>query len=87
MNREQMLNTIGISGSDFEDFINKYLAFRGSLNPAQISILDRGMPTISEIAQSFGPGCTVADVEAMLQTVPAASGITCVCWMGVHSGN
>ncbi|HTW48893.1 MAG TPA: hypothetical protein VMD92_13155 [Acidobacteriaceae bacterium] len=87
MNRQQMLEMMGISQQDFSDFVTKFLQFRGSLNPAQLSILDRALPTVSEIAQSFGPNCSVGDVEAVLQIAPAAAGIACTCWMGVRSGN
>jgi|HubBroStandDraft_1064217.scaffolds.fasta_scaffold209065_2 hypothetical protein len=87
MTQEQMLADMGISQQDFSDFVTKFLQFRGSLNPAQLSLLDRALPTVSEIAQSFGPDCTAADVEAVLQFAPPAAGIACTCWMGVWSKN
>jgi len=85
MTREQMLSSMGISSHDFQDYIKKFLAFRGSLNSSQISVLDRAMPTAGEIAQSFGPNCSPQDVEALLQVVPPTAGVACICWMGVHA--
>ncbi|MGD0892641.1 MAG: hypothetical protein ABR923_14010 [Terracidiphilus sp.] len=87
MNQEQMLNAMGISEQDFLDFVTKFLEFRSSLAPAQLSLLERALPTISQIAQSFGPDCTVADVEVLLQIAPATNGISCICWMGINPPN
>jgi hypothetical protein len=87
MTQEQMLEAMGISQQDFSDFVTKFEQFRTSLNPAQQGLLDAALPTTSAIAASFGPNCTVADVESLLQLAPTNKVNSYICWMACRPTN
>lgn len=87
MNQEQMLAAMGVSQQDFTDFVIKFEQFRDSLNPAQQALLDSALPSTSAIAASFGPNCTVADVELLLQIAPSNKVTSYVCWMACRPQN
>jgi hypothetical protein len=87
MTQEQMLAAMGISQQDFTDFVTKFEQFRNSLNPAQQALLDSALPSTSQIAQSFGPNCSVEDVEALCQLAPTNKVSCFVCWMTCRPTN
>ena len=87
MNQEQMLAAMGISQQDFSDFVTKFAQFRASLNPAQQAVLDAALPTTSAIAASFGPNCSVTDVEALFNLSPNNKVTAFICWMACRPTN
>jgi hypothetical protein len=72
---------MGISDRDFSDLVNKLATFRNSLNDAQKSLFDNALPTAQDVAQGFGPDCSLSDIQSLLGTAPATQGITCVGWV------
>jgi hypothetical protein len=82
MTREQMLALLGIADADFRDFLTKLAAFRGSLNNDQLAFFHRSLPTVEQVAQAFGPDCSVSDVEQLFTEAPPMNGICCLGWEG-----
>lgn len=82
MTREQMLAQLGISDPDFRDFLTKLAVFRDSLNADQLAFFHRSLPTIQQVAQAFGPDCSIQDVEQLFGEAPPINGICCLGWMG-----
>ncbi len=82
MTREEMLQQMGISDGDFNDYLNKLLAFRDSLNPQQLQLFNRSRVSFDQVAQAFGPGASTSDVEALFAQAPSADGTALVSWGG-----
>lgn len=80
MTREEMLSKLGISDQDFRDFLTKLATFRSSLNPAQLALYHRALPTVDQVAQAFGPDASIQDVENLFAEAPPMNGICCIFW-------
>jgi hypothetical protein len=78
MNRQEMLQQMGLSEEDFADLVNKTTSFRNSLNPAQRAVFDKALPTAQNLASAFSS--TPADVQAHLGDAALPEGIMCVVW-------
>jgi hypothetical protein len=75
-----MLSQLGISDSDFRDYLTKVAAFRSSLNANQLAFFSRTLPTVSQVAADFGPGVTTSDIESLCAEAPPVNGIACIFW-------
>ncbi len=82
MTREEMLEKLGIGDADFRDYLNKVSAFRNSLNPNQLALFHRTLPSVSQVAAAFGPDATESDVESLCAEAPPLHGIACIGWIG-----
>ena len=66
MNREEMLKRLHLSDHELKDLLEKFMAFRNSLNHDQRETLDRSLPRLKEALESFGPGATKEELEKHL---------------------
>jgi hypothetical protein len=58
MTRKEMLEKSGLTETEFQDLVQKFLAFHHSLNKAQRDAVERSLRTVAEAAATFGPGVT-----------------------------
>ncbi len=55
MDREALLKSLGLTNDELKDFLRKFADFQRELNPAQLKVLVRSLPTIDEARKSLGP--------------------------------
>ncbi len=55
MDREALLKSLGLTNDELQDFLRKFADFQRELNPAQLKVLVRSLPTIDEARKSLGP--------------------------------
>jgi hypothetical protein len=58
MTRKEMLEKSGLTEDEFQDLVQKFVAFHHSLNTPQRDAIERSLPTVAEAAATFGPGVT-----------------------------
>jgi hypothetical protein len=84
MTKAEMLERSRLSEADFQQLVQRYQSFLGSLNPAQLAAVDRWMPTAAHIAASFGPALTVERLADIVGADPCSS--TAIAQRGVGLG-
>ena len=77
MNRQEMLNRLGIKDQEFRDYLRKLCYFLNSLDAAQREFFYKhaGTKTVEELAKSFGPHVTTTDIEELLSECPPVNGV------------
>lgn len=55
MDREALLEKLGLTSEELQDFLRKFNDFKRTLNPAQLQILVRSLPSLEQARRSLGP--------------------------------
>jgi hypothetical protein len=86
MNREQMLEKMGLSDEEFRGYLTKSKAFVDSLSPAQLKFhLDSKGPgmSVDKAAAAFGPEVTADHINDLFAEAPPVHGVlftnSCCC--------
>lgn len=66
MDREALLKSLGLTGDELQDLVQKFLTFQRELNPAQLSVVLRSLPTLERARASLGP--TPEDLTELFRT-------------------
>ncbi len=66
MTDQDIVNATGLSDSDATDLVKKHQAYLSSLNPAQLDVVNRALPTPDDAAAAVGPDCTPDDLNAFV---------------------
>jgi hypothetical protein len=67
MDRDEMLEKLGVSYEEFRDLLAKLSRLYASLNHRQQVVVRCSMPTLVEAAATFGPDVSAADLERFLE--------------------
>ena len=52
-NRETLLNQLGLDGGELQDLLSKFADFQCQLNPAQLKVLARSLPSLERASKSL----------------------------------
>ena len=55
MDRDALLKSLGLNEKELQDFLRKFANFQRELNPAQLAVLLRSLPTLDQARRSLGP--------------------------------
>jgi hypothetical protein len=87
MNKEQMLQELGLTSDEFNDLLQKYASFANSLDPAQKAVVENSIPKLHEAAASFGPDVTPGDLESLFLGVTDVQPTICFLFIKRHHPN
>jgi|SRR5437879_1196694 hypothetical protein len=75
--RDEMLDKLGITDSDFRDYLKKLRGFLDSLKSSQREFHYEhcGTETIEELQEAFGRNMTAEDIEALFVECPPIEGV------------
>ncbi len=86
MDREALLQSLGLTNDELQDFLRKFANFQRELNPAQLKVLVRSLPTIDEARKSLGP--TTQDLTELFGSELDGGGDVVLCiFAGDGGGN
>lgn len=66
MDREALLKSLGLTSDELQDLVRKFVVFQRELNPAQLSVVLRSLPTLERARASLGP--TPEDLTELFRT-------------------
>ena len=67
MNRNDMLSALDLSDEQLKELIEKYHAFRASLDEKQRAVMNRSLTTMEEALAVFGPDVTEAELLQLFE--------------------
>ncbi len=67
MNRDDMLNKLGVSMEQLQDLFQKFQAFFNSLDAQQQQVVTTSMPNVKQAVAAFGPEAAEADLLDLFQ--------------------
>ena len=85
MDREALLKSLGLTNDELQDFLRKFAAFQRELNPAQLRVLVRSLPTIEQARKSLGP--TTGDLTQLFGSELGGRGDVVLCIFAGDGGN
>ena len=66
MDREALLQSLGLTSDELQDLVRKFVLFQRELNPVQLSVVLRSLPTLERARASLGP--TPEDLTELFRT-------------------
>ena len=86
MDSEALLKSLGLTSDELHDFLRKFGAFQRELNPAQLQVLTRSLPSVEQARKSLGP--TTQDVTEFFRKESGGAGDVVMClFAGDGGGN
>ena len=77
MDREALLQSLGLTSDELKDFLRKFANFQRELNTAQLRVLVRSLPSIEQARKSLGP--TTEDLTELFGSELGGPGNVVLC--------
>ena len=84
MDSEALLKSLGLSEKELQDFLRKFANFQRDLNPAQLTLLLRSLPTLDQARRSLGP--SPGDLTEFFRTESDRVGDVVLCFFQGDGG-
>ncbi len=85
MDREALLEHLGLTSDELTDFLHKFVNFERELNPAQLKVLLRSLPNLEQARKSLGP--TPEDLAQLFRDELDRGGDMVLCYFAGDGGN
>lgn len=67
MTHDELLASLGLSGAQLSDTLQKFHNFFQSLDDQQKAVVQKSIPSLTEAANSFGPDVQESELRSLLE--------------------
>ena len=82
MNREELLDALGLSSEEFHDLLKKFDAFFSSLDKNQQVVVKRSLPTVAQALAALKPDVSEAELQKFFASDDLETPICFLFWAG-----
>lgn len=85
MNRDALLKSLGLTEEEFQDLLRKFANFQRELNPDQLKVLLRSLPSLEQARRSLCPN--PEDLIALFREESDRAGEVVLCFFAGDGGD